>query len=157
MRGFLFFILFAFSVFSQEGENILQKAETNFKDKRFEEAIKLYQEYLTFWPEAKDAPKAQFQNAESLFQLNRFKEAIPSFRKTADLYPTSDYASLAILRIGDSYYRIGDNKNAIKAYEEVIKKTPETKEAEEALLYECTCYKYPCNSHPQGGKYHPCL
>ena len=132
MRGFLFFILFAFSVFSQEGENILQKAETNFKDKRFEEAIKLYQEYLTFWPEAKDAPKAQFQNAESLFQLNRFKEAIPSFRKTADLYPTSDYASLAILRIGDSYYRIGDNKNAIKAYEEVIKKTPETKEAEEA-------------------------
>ncbi|MDI6751482.1 MAG: tetratricopeptide repeat protein [bacterium] len=132
MRGFLFFILFAFSVSCQEGENLLEKAGTNFKDKRFEEAIKLYQEYLTFWPEAKNASKAQFQEAESLFQLNRFKEAIPSFKKTADLYPLSDYASMALLRIGDSYYRIGDNKKAIKAYEEVIKKAPETKEAEEA-------------------------
>lgn len=132
MRAFLFFILFASSLVAQEGENLLQKAETNFKDKRFEEAIRLYQEYLTFWPEAKDAPKAQFQEAESLFQLNKFKEAIPSFKKTADLYPTSDYAPLALLRIGDSYYRIGDNKNAIKAYEEVIKKFPQMKESEEA-------------------------
>jgi TolA-binding protein len=132
MRIFFFFALFAFSLVAQEGNNLLQKAETNFQEKRFEEAIKLYQEYLTFWPEAKDAPKAQFYEAESSFQLNKFKEAIPSFKKITVLYPLSDYASMALLRIGDSYYRIGDNKNAIKAYEEVIRKFSQTKEAEEA-------------------------
>jgi len=97
-------------------------------------AIEAFRDFLTQFPTAADAPKAQFFMGESLFYLGRYKEAIDAYVKMVDTYPESELVPDAYFKQGVCYQSLRQNPDARRVYELILAKFPDSNAAINATI-----------------------
>jgi len=89
-------------------------------------AIEAFRDFIAKFPNAADAPKAQYFMGESLYQLGRYKEGIQAFQGLISGYPDSDLVPDAYFKQGVCYQSLRQNDEARRIYELVIARFPDT-------------------------------
>jgi len=106
--------------------NYLEMANRLYVDKKYKEAIVLYQRILLESPEGPLCPLAQRNIGICYAGLKDYQKAVEELRKVVEKYPDTDWAPDALERMGVYYWQgLEELENAIKCYEELIAKYPE--------------------------------
>ena len=67
-------------------EEIMNDAEEAYKNEYYEEAIRLYNDFLLKFPKHKDAYKAQFRIGDCYFAMEDYHKALISYKNTKENY-----------------------------------------------------------------------
>jgi Ca-activated chloride channel family protein len=89
-----------------------------YRARKFEEAIKSYQEAIKL---KQDFAEAYYHLGDAYFQLAQYKKAIEAYKQAARYRPESP---VVYNNIGTSYNKLGEYKKAIEAYKEAIRLSP---------------------------------
>lgn len=94
------------------------------RQKKFEEAIKVYRKLLNEYPDSYLAPEAQWEIGYYL-PSKKSNIALIEFQKVVDKYPDSTQAPMALLVIGNIYaYHQNEKEKAKEAYQKVLTNYP---------------------------------
>ena len=101
---------------------------------QYDLAIKGFQEYLNRFPDAPDAPAAQFSIGESYFMLGKFTDAVAAYDQVIKKYkPTgADAVPDAYYKEGVVYEKLNRKDDAIANYELVRREYPNSAAALQA-------------------------
>ena len=77
------------------------------KQRRHDESITAFEEFLSDYPKSKYSANAQYWLAEANYVTKRYDRALVEFNKVIDLYPTSSKLPDARLKIGFTQYELG--------------------------------------------------
>ncbi len=117
------------------GEELYQKALELYRQKRYEEAQKLFEEYLRKYPKGKRAANATFWIGECLYQRKLYEEAILQYQKVIDEFPKSSKVPAALLKQGLAFLRLGDTEAAAIVFKKLVRRYPHTEQARLARKY----------------------
>ncbi len=98
---------FARSAYRENAAHHHRQARASNKPASWQQALSNYQTYLTYWPDASDAPRMHFHAGEAAGRLNQYPQSLSHFAAAA----ASDTASFAVdaafqqVAITDSWYR----------------------------------------------------
>ena len=106
------------------------KAKQAFDAGNLEAARDGFQEMLKRYPQSNNADNAQFWIGEIYYQEKWFEKAIVEYQKVIENYPKGNKVKSALLKQGYSFLNIGDKSNARIILKELIKKYPESSEAQ---------------------------
>ncbi len=116
-------------------EALYNQALNLYRQKRFQEAQKLFEKYLQLYPQGKRAPNAHFWIGECLFRTQRYEEAILEYQKVIDQFPKSNKVPAALLKQGFAFLRLGDTEAASIVFKKLIHQYPRTEQARIARKY----------------------
>ncbi len=116
-------------------EELYQKALNLYRQKRYEEAQALFEEYLRKYPQGKRAANATFWIGECLYQRKLYEEAILQYQKVIDEFPKSPKVPAALLKQGLSFLRLGDTEAAAIVFKKLVRRYPRTEQARLARKY----------------------
>ncbi len=108
---------------------LFNQAMDDYLGNNLELAIEGFQEFVTKFPTAPDAPKAQYYIGLSYFDQRRYKEAIAAFAKVISDYKESEWVAQAYFSQGGAYEGLKQPGAARAAYQNVIKLFPNSTEA----------------------------
>ena len=97
-------VIFAAGCSKQNEADLMNQAIKLSEKKKYDEAMKLYQQVAVDFPESKSAPMALY--AVGLIQLNDLKvpeDAIKTFNGVAEKYPDSEYGHKCLFMAGFVY------------------------------------------------------
>lgn len=103
-----------------------QQAFNLLKDGRYDKAIAGFQDFLTRYPNAANAPNAQYWMGEAYYVKRDFKNAQQAFQALLERYPTTAKRPDATLKIGFVHYELGQWNDARKVLSEVQNAYPGT-------------------------------
>ena len=103
-----------------------------YEKKQYLYVVEDAQKIISSLKEEKLNSEARFLYAESLFKLGRLRDAALRFNQLASESVPEGKGSHIAYRLGDCFRLLGDKKAATLFYNEVIKKFPESDEAEAA-------------------------
>jgi tol-pal system protein YbgF len=113
-----------------EPSEAYRQAMNDYNSGSFDLALAGFQNYLTQFPDASQADKAQYWVGECYYAKKEFSKAIEAFAKVVKTYPKSDKVPGAKLKIGYSYLNENHAPKAKEWLNRVIKEYPGTREAE---------------------------
>jgi len=116
-------------------EALYKKALNLFRQKKYEEAQALFEEYLRRYPRGKRAPNATFWIGECLYKRKLYEEAILQYQKVIDEFPKSGKVPAALLKQGLSFLRLGDTEAAAIVFKKLVRLYPRTEQARIARKY----------------------
>jgi tol-pal system protein YbgF len=101
---------------------------------QYDLAIRGFQEYLNRFPDAPDAPAAQFLVGESYFMLGKFGEAVAAYAQVISKYKAggADAVPDAYYKQGVAYEQLKRREDAVANYELVRKEYPNSPAALQA-------------------------
>ncbi|MBI4556145.1 MAG: tetratricopeptide repeat protein [Candidatus Hydrogenedentes bacterium] len=112
---------------------VYQRAIKAVRERRYEEAYTLFDEYLQRYPKAEEAANAQFWKADSLRCLGRDEEAVEEYEKLRANYSSSVKVPIAMANEATiCHNKLGQTERAIKLLEEVVTNYPMAPAAEKA-------------------------
>ncbi|MEM8844847.1 MAG: tol-pal system protein YbgF, partial [Pseudomonadota bacterium] len=82
------------------------------KQRRYDESITAFENFLQSYPNSKYAANAQYWLAEANYVTKRYDVALVEFDKVINQYPTSSKVPDARLKIGYTQYELGDYAQA---------------------------------------------
>jgi TolA-binding protein len=94
----------------------LRMAHVRFNQKRYDEAVEIYEEYRSRYPEGSRYPLATYQAGVCYSRLGRDGDAVDRWEALVALYPSDPVAEKAWARAGDLYFRSGHYDNAKRCY-----------------------------------------
>lgn len=106
------------------------KAKQAFDAGNLDAARDGFQEMLKRYPQSNNADNAQFWIGEIYYQEKWFEKAIVEYQKVIENYPKGNKVKSALLKQGYSFLNIGDKSNARIILKELIKKYPDSSEAQ---------------------------
>ena len=109
------------------------KGLTYAGQKKFGEAVKVYQSILKNGRGYEAGDKVAYELGWSYIELKRPEQAAATFRKLAHDFPNSPLAGESLFRIGESYYESEKFAEAAAAYRESASKTKDAEIAEKSL------------------------
>lgn len=134
----------------------LLKAEVQYKDSEYEEALFLFKAFLELYPAHRLADRAQYFLAMSHYQMmdletrdqTAAQNALEVFDKFLKEFPNSKYRNLALVRrrkcieslarnqmeIGKFYFRISSFQSAIGRFKQLLSDYPDQPFLDEALF-----------------------
>jgi len=101
-----------------------------YREGRYEEAIGLFENFLKLYPKSDLADNAYFWIGESHKDLERYEEAILAYQKVIDGYPNGNKVPAAMLQQAFAFERMNDKTTADLVLKKLVKKFPNTKEAQ---------------------------
>ncbi len=107
-------------------------AKAAFDNQDMENARIQFENFITKYPDSKNADNARFWIADSYYVEKRFDIAILEYQKMLEKYPDSNKLAAAKLKQGYAFAELGENGNARIILKELIKKFPGSQEAEYA-------------------------
>jgi tol-pal system protein YbgF len=113
---------------------IYQAAMGDYMSSHMQNAIDGFTEYLQKFPNAPDAPNAQFFIGEAYFSSKpgRFKDAIDAYQKVIDNYKDSEKVPEAYYKQALSYQNLGQRADAIRIFRLLVSKYPDAAQAAQA-------------------------
>ena len=119
-----------------EVANTLYNSGTKaFSDRRYTEAVKIFQDFVTIYPDNKLTSNAYFWQGESNYQLKDYSRAIVAYQQVIEKYPGSDKLQSAMFKQGVSMYQRGQKDAGKVRLNELISKYPKSQEAERARSF----------------------
>lgn len=94
----------------------IRLADSYFAEKKYDDAIKIYESLLTTRGIAEKPDYVHYQFALCLFRANKTSQAIQEFEKIVVRFPRSAYAENSIYLSGWIYFQNNDFSNAIAKY-----------------------------------------
>ncbi|GFM34176.1 tol-pal system protein YbgF [Desulfovibrio subterraneus] len=113
-------------------KQLYDAAFTAFKDRRYKDALRMWEQFEKTYPKHSLVPNAIFWQGETNYQLKEYAPAILAYQKVIDKYSKSDKYRSAMLKQGIAFGKLGKNQAGRVRLEELIKKFPKTQEAERA-------------------------
>ena len=77
-----------------------------YDERRYRDAEKHFQQLVSLYPNAPEAPNAQYYRAESKFQQKQYADSIGHFQRVFDIYKKSARAPQAMYRAGEAAAQI---------------------------------------------------
>jgi TolA-binding protein len=97
-----------------------------YASNQFEDAIRIYEEALTRFPDAVEAPGARYNVGEAYLALNKPKEALEAYQSIVKLHPDADEVPNAHFKQGTCYEALNQRPDAEKSYQLVRTRYPES-------------------------------
>nr|WP_304363853.1 tol-pal system protein YbgF [Jiella sp. LLJ827] len=88
-------------------------------------AEEAFRQYSQTFPNADDAPDAQYWLGESLFQQQKYNEAAEVFLEAQKGHPDSAKAPEMMLKLGMSLAKLNNRETACVTYKEVSRRYPQ--------------------------------
>ncbi|MCP4721222.1 MAG: tol-pal system protein YbgF [Desulfobacteraceae bacterium] len=107
-------------------------AKKTFDDGDKENARIQFENFITKYPDSKNADNARFWIADSYYAEKWYEKAILEYQKVLENYPDSNKTAAARLKQGYSFAELGETANARLILKELIKRHPESNEAKYA-------------------------
>jgi tol-pal system protein YbgF len=101
-----------------------EKAYGVYLDRRYDEALALFKDFLEHYPQNDLADNAQYWMGEVYYDLEDYAKAILAFKEVVTRYPDGTKAPDALLKIGYAYVALDDPANARVFLKRVIKNYP---------------------------------
>ncbi|MDD3807825.1 MAG: tetratricopeptide repeat protein [Candidatus Marinimicrobia bacterium] len=143
-------LLFAASCDHRSPEQILEDAEVNLTQNKFDEAVKDYETFVKKYPDHPKAAETSYRIAE--IHMNRrqnIDDAIKAFLNTADGYEKTEYGAKAKFMAG---FLLANNTDRLdeakKVYEDFLDTYPDH-ELRMAVTFEIENLGKPLESIPQ--------
>ncbi len=112
-----------------EPSEAYRQAKSDYDKGNIELALAGFQYYITQYPGASQADKAEYWIGECYYSLKNFGKAIEAFSKVLKDHPKSDKVAGAKLKIGLSYLSEKNPAKAKEYFHRVVKEHPGTDEA----------------------------
>ena len=109
---------------------IYTSAKMEFDRGNYEAAREGFQTFLERFPDSKNADNAQFWIGEIYYHEKWYEKAILEYQKVIEKHPEGNKMQAALLKQGFAFYSLGDKANARLILKELIKKYPNSTEAE---------------------------
>jgi tol-pal system protein YbgF len=103
-----------------------------FKEKKFEQSMASFREFLDEYPKSDRADNAQFWIGESLMGLKQYDRAILAFQQVIEKYPKGNKVPSAMLRQAIAFVEINDKTSSQLLLKKVVKEFPNSDEAKAA-------------------------
>ncbi|NVL90335.1 MAG: tol-pal system protein YbgF [Desulfobacterales bacterium] len=110
-------------------EGLYARAKQLFDKGEYENARGLFGSFLELYPRSKKADNAQFWLGEIYYHEKWYEKAILEYQKVIENYPREDKISGALLKQGFAFLNLDDEANAQLILKELIRKFPDSKEA----------------------------
>jgi tol-pal system protein YbgF len=106
-----------------------ERALSNFRNGKYEEAIAGFRGFLRAQPKSDQAENSQFWIGESYFALRQYEQAILAYQEVIKSFPKGTKVANATLRQGMAFLEIDDKTSARLLLDKVVKNYPNTSEA----------------------------
>jgi len=111
-------------------KTLYDQAKRDFDKGDFESARKGFQNFIKLYPKAENADNAQFWIGETYYREAWFEKAILEYEEVKKRYAKGNKIPSALLKQGMSFQQLKEKANARLILEELIKKFPESSEAD---------------------------
>ncbi len=115
-----------------EARRNYEDAWRRLRERDYRGAIEQFRKFVEQYPDSALTDNAQYWIGESYYALQEFDEAILEFDLVRKEYPKGDKVPAALLRIGYAFAELGNRVDARLILQEVIKRYPQSREAEKA-------------------------
>jgi tol-pal system protein YbgF len=109
---------------------LYDQAKQAFDAGELEKARQGFQEFTKRFPDSKNADNAQFWIGEIYYREKWYEKAIVEYQKVVEDYPKGNKIRSAMLKQGYAFLNIGDKANARLILKDLIRKYPNTTEAQ---------------------------
>jgi tol-pal system protein YbgF len=110
-------------------DKLYEFAKKSFDQKNYETARDAFEKFLETYPDSDKADNARFWIGEIYFREEWYEKAILEYQKVIDNYPEGNKVAAAYLKQGISFQELGENGNAKLVLKELIRRFPESNEA----------------------------
>lgn len=107
-----------------------EDAYQSYLDEDYEKTRQKFQHFLTLFPKSDLADNAQFWIGESFYNQKNYEQAILEYEKVVQGFSKGDKMIAALLKQGFAFHSLGQNKEAQILLEQVIRKAPESEQAQ---------------------------
>lgn len=97
---------------SKETIDAYRDAFLLLKNRRYDESIEAFENFLANYPRSKYSANAQYWLAEANYVTKRYERALTEFQTVIDRYPTSSKLPDARLKVGYTQYELGQHEEA---------------------------------------------
>ncbi len=111
-------------------QELYEQAKQAFDAGELEKARQGFEEFTKRFPDSKNADNAQFWIGEIYYREKWYEKAIVEYQKVVEDYPKGNKVRSAMLKQGYAFLNIGDNANARLILKDLIRKYPNTTEAQ---------------------------
>jgi tol-pal system protein YbgF len=109
---------------------LYDQATQDLTQGRYALALGNYREYLKRFPDAELADNAQYGVGECFFAQAAFDSALVEYSRVGARWPTGDRAPAALYKTGLCQDRLGRGADARKTFENLVKRFPQSGEAQ---------------------------
>ncbi|MCB5250559.1 MAG: tetratricopeptide repeat protein [Candidatus Cloacimonadales bacterium] len=123
------------SLKQKQGSELYVKARINVQEANYNEAIEMFAEFLSNYPEHRLVPMAIFLTAESYLLSEHYEQAIPYYNIVLDLKKVKQLESL--FQLGLCYENLDEYDKAINSFNELLRRYPKSllsKNAEKKIM-----------------------
>jgi tol-pal system protein YbgF len=110
-------------------EGLYARAKQHFDRGEYEDARELFRSLLKQYPKSKRGDNAQFWLGEIYYREKWYEKAILEYQKVIETYPKGNKTPSALLKQGFAFLNLDDKANARLILQELIRKFPDTNEA----------------------------
>ena len=134
------FLLSLANADSDKGTNSLAVGSIYFNQRKYEEALKQFNEFLAKNPEDPAAATALINQGDCYYRLQYYEQAIESWKTLLTRFPDVPEAEEAMYRIADTRFGLGRFDAAANAYEQLRTRYPEGDHGADADFGLANCY-----------------
>ena len=116
----------------QTEEGLYNYAKQLFDQGDRENARLQFENFISKYPESKNADNARYWIADSYYSEKWYEKAILEYQKVLEKYPDSNKNAAARLKQGYAFAELGEKANARLILNELIKRYPKSQEAKYA-------------------------
>jgi tol-pal system protein YbgF len=113
----------------QTPDGLYAAAKQRFDRGEYEDARQLFQALLEQHPKSDNADNAQFWIGEIYYHEKWYEKAILEYQKVIENYPKGNKVRSALLKQGLAFSNLGDGDNAKLILKELVRKYPNSEEA----------------------------
>ncbi len=113
----------------ETSEGLYAKAKQSFDKGEYENARELFRSFLEQYPKSKKGDNAQFWLGEIYYREKWYEKAILEYQKVIEGYPKGNKTPSALLKQGFAFLNLDDKANARLILKELIRKYPDSNEA----------------------------
>lgn len=114
---------------------LYDKAYAAFGERKYEDARRLWAEFVTTFPDHFLVSNAVFWQGECYYQLEDYKRAVLAYQDVIKKFPKSSKFKYSLLKQGISFYKMGREDLGKVVLQDLIDKYPSTPEAARARQY----------------------
>lgn len=108
---------------------------TAFNERRYKDSVKAFTDFTNTFGDHKLTSNAWFWQGEANFQQQDFARAALAYEQVISKYPKSSKYASSLLKQGISFYRLGKKDAGKVRLDELIKKLPDSPEAQRAKKF----------------------
>jgi ABC-type branched-subunit amino acid transport system substrate-binding protein len=123
-----------------KGKALYEQAEKLFKSKAYEDALKVYDEYLAKYPDQPLADEALMKMGKIYAALDRDEAKLTVYQRLVKDYPESRFAPDAMIEILSTYYNKGRFKEVILQAADILEKTDSKQHIFQIYVYLADTY-----------------